>query len=295
MSCRHGGRQSRSSSNIGEMLDDILRDGLVGNRQRIRMILVVISQTLGDLMVCRDRLAKHSYLVVLLDGIAPSSLLICTQPPILAYVITISSTYKIEDQKERLASTDLTNACSMISLEVAFNFFQNGVPNAKELATIFEKTAPKLRYMRNFMGIAPGGLVCAEELIYKLGELRDRADTSEIYKQYFPNYQDTHLETMQYYEGRMFELADRKLLQERVEERLNRATTERCAISIFLNGHTITGCFDVLVRYFSCYKSLSPNPSYNPRTCIYLSVTGENVVLHRLSLHGNVDSRRLPW
>ena len=153
-------------------------------------------------------------------------------------------------------STDLTNACSLISLEVAFTFFQNGVPDANELATRFEQTAPKLRYMRNFMGEPPEGLVCAEELIFKLGELRDGADTSEKYRQYFPNYQDQHLEILQFHEGHMLEIADRKLLQERVEEILNRATTERCAISIFLNGHTITGCFDVPVRYLS---------SYNPR------------------------------
>ena len=153
-------------------------------------------------------------------------------------------------------NTDLTNACSLISLEVAFTFFQNGVPDANELATIFEQTAPKLRYMRNFMGEPPAGLVCAEELIFKLGELRDGADTSEIYKQYFPNYQDQHLELGHYHEGGMFELADRILLQERVEEKLNDTATGRCAISILLNGHTITGCFDVPVRYLS---------SYNPR------------------------------
>jgi hypothetical protein len=151
-------------------------------------------------------------------------------------------------------NTDLTNACSLISLEVAFTFFQNGVPDAKELATIFEQTAPKLRYVRSCMGIAPEGIVCTEELIHKLGELRDGADTSAKYRQYFPNYQDQHLKIMQCREGDMFELADRKRLQERVEEKLNDAATERCAISILLNGHTITGCFDVPVRYLSCYN-----------------------------------------
>ncbi len=126
---------------------------------------------------------------------------------------------------------------------MAHSFIADGEPTDDNLARIFADAAPRMRIMRERLGLDPNktefAALDAMLAIYK--------NMFYQFRLWFPRFRSPHILDQEFVHGTMSGEPDvLKRIQEKVEQRLLRR--ERCAVSIYVNEHYITGCFDTKVR-----------------------------------------------
>ena len=155
-----------------------------------------------------------------------------------------------EELRARCKQHDLTNACPQISFEVAHSFLANGVPTNEELACILANAAPRMRFMRAKLNHNPDltetacliDVLTAWKAIYEEG-----GDEKVQFQKWFPNFKEDYIMHWEIAQGSFSGNPNMHIqFKESVENRLK--DHERCAVSIYLKGHYITGCFDTEVR-----------------------------------------------
>jgi hypothetical protein len=132
---------------------------------------------------------------------------------------------------------------------VTHSFIADGEPTDDKLARIFADAAPRMRVMRERLKLDPNKTeftaLDAMLVIYKK-MYNDQGSEYNQLRSWFP-FRSKHILNQEFVHGTMSGEPDvLKRIQEKVEQRLT--TQERCAVSIYVNEHYITGCFDTKVR-----------------------------------------------
>ncbi len=183
----------------------------------------------------------------------------CFRPPIV-YIA-----FFVVQRLEKLKNVDLTNAGSMITYEVAQSFLRDGTPSTKELNRIIERSAIKMRFMRDRFRFHADDYTNLElhEMLLHIQKLYNTqgSDGLKTAKLIFPERKSTASLIFASYYGSVFKNDDYAAFQVRVESRLN--SHGKAAVSLSYNLLTITGCFDVVV---------SAQPLYSFCKCILFTL-----------------------
>ncbi len=148
---------------------------------------------------------------------------------------------------EKSKNVDLTNACSVISRELALQFLSGTIRLDKAtLERIFAASAPKMRLMRERLGMDPDAY---EQL--DLDEIMDNIeqwyiDDKKAVQSTFPTHKEEHFLVWQTFGGPVTMEAVFLDIQTLVEAQL--ASKVKVAVTIWFRYHFITGCFDREVR-----------------------------------------------
>ncbi len=132
---------------------------------------------------------------------------------------------------------------------MAHSFIADGEPTDDDLARIFADAAPRMRIMRERIGLDPNktefAALDAMLDIYKK-MFNDKSGHNQL-RSWFPHFRSPHILNQEFvHETMSGEPDELKRIREKVEQRL--LTQERYEVSIYVNEHYITGCFDTKVR-----------------------------------------------
>ena len=146
------------------------------------------------------------------------------------------------------AKVDLTNASTIISYDVAQHYLSQGIPTIKQLSSIIEKAAPKMRFIREQLFMNPDKYenVDMDELLCLLVNLFQ--DNPDAFRKWFPIHDVQHLGLNSAFHGDIMEEPDFAKLQDFIEGRTK--SHPRTGMSFWFKGQAITGCFDVEVRMY---------------------------------------------
>jgi hypothetical protein len=152
-----------------------------------------------------------------------------------------------------LADCDLTNACAVISFEVAqYVLAHHNFPCDTVLAGLIEKSANKTRFMRQMLRLVPDKYeeIDLDEMLHVIAGLYNNVTMREPLVKVFPrdNHNPVNFLTWSTFHGVFTNEDFFKLLQERVEATIKKRGI--CALSFYLRSHYITGYFNTQVPIF---------------------------------------------
>jgi hypothetical protein len=148
------------------------------------------------------------------------------------------------------ADCDLTNACAVISFEVAQHFLgRKTFPSDTVLAELIEKSASKTRYIRMQLKMEPDNYeeIDLNDMLRKIEDLYNDNTQRETLVNVFPVLNEINQDPLNFlawatYYGVFTDESFFTLLQKRVETTIKEKGI--CALSFFLRSHYITGYFD---------------------------------------------------
>ncbi len=161
-----------------------------------------------------------------------------------------------------LADCDLTNACAVISFDVAqYALAHKKFPCDAVLAELIEKSASKTRFMRQQLVMDPNKYeeIDLDEMLHKIEGLYNNLTKRETLVKVFPpdSHNPVNFLSWATHHGVFTDEDFFTILQERVETTIKEQGI--CALSFYLRSHYITGCFDgeVIIPLSLCNLSSS--------------------------------------
>jgi hypothetical protein len=132
---------------------------------------------------------------------------------------------------------------------VAHLFIIDGPPTNEDLALIFANAAPRMRFMRERLGQNPDNCesTCLTDVLDNWRAMyREGGKEKKQFRNWFPKFRKRYIMQWSRVGGALSRNKNTlPQLRESVEKCLRQ--DERCAISIYLNEHYVTGCFDTVV------------------------------------------------
>ncbi len=144
---------------------------------------------------------------------------------------------------------DLCNLC-----------FVDGVPDKKDLESLFSCAAPRMRLLREKLRMNPDLYEDVEFYDFVFEMQRLVVEDKPFIEKRFKFLVSSNVSNAVLFDEEVRKDYHLPILKKKVEDLLQKH--EKCAVSIMFNEHIVTGCFDAKVEFHECDNTLNFTYAY---------------------------------